>query len=117
MDGFGALGFQDGAEVMMFRDAVGGLGMGVGGRIGMFLAGERKNDSGVVAAQWGKLVGLIPCPDFEAGPPPPEVDAGGGLDDLGKIGAADAGRDFEEIKINVKGGAEGLGSRVPAHAA
>src|SRR5260370_4663050 len=109
MDGFGALGFQDGAEVMMFRDAVGGLGMGVGGRIGMFLAGERKNDSGVVAAQWGKLVGLIPCPDFEAGPLAPEVDAGGGLDYIRNISAADAGGDFHEIKFSLSVGAEGLG--------
>src|SRR5260370_30194889 len=102
---------------MIFRDAVGDLGIGVGGRIGMFLAGERKNDSGVVAAQWGKLVGLIPCPDFEAGPLAPEVDAGGGLDDIGNIGAADAGGDFDEIKFTVSVGAEELGMSDSAHEA
>ena len=49
VDAFGALRFQDEAGVMIFRDAVGDFGIGVGGRIRMFLAGERKNDSGVVA--------------------------------------------------------------------
>jgi len=50
LDAFGALGFQDEANVMIFRHAVGDFWVGVGGRVGMFLAGERKNDSGVVAA-------------------------------------------------------------------
>jgi len=49
LDAFGALGLEDEAGVVIFRDAVGDFGIGVGGRIGMFLAGERKNDSGVVA--------------------------------------------------------------------
>jgi hypothetical protein len=69
------LGFQDEAGVVEFRDTVGDFGIGVGGRIGMLLAGERKNDSGVVAARWGKVVRLIPCSDFEARPLAPEVDA------------------------------------------
>ena len=50
LDAFGALGFQDKADVVIFRDAIGDFGICVGGRIGMFLAGERKDDSGVVAA-------------------------------------------------------------------
>ncbi len=50
LDVFVALGFQDEAGVMIFGDTVGDFGIGVGGRIGMFLAGERDNDSGVVAA-------------------------------------------------------------------
>ena len=50
LDAFVALGLQDETRVVIFRDAVGDFGIGVGGRIGMFLAGERKNDSGVVAA-------------------------------------------------------------------
>ncbi len=50
LDAFGALGLQDEAGVMIFGDTVGDFGIGVGGRIGMFLAGERKNDSGIVAA-------------------------------------------------------------------
>ena len=39
LDAFGALGFEDEAGVVIFRDAVGDFGVGVGGRIGMFLAG------------------------------------------------------------------------------
>ena len=49
LDAFGALGFQDEADVMIFRDAVGDFGIGVGGCIGMFLASEREDDSGVIA--------------------------------------------------------------------
>src|SRR6266403_1528077 len=101
LDAFGAWGFQDEAGVVVFRDAVGDFGIGVGGGIGMFLASERKNDSGVVAAHGGKLVRLIPCSDFEAGPLAPEVDAGGGFDDIRDIGAADAGGHFNEIKFAV----------------
>ena len=50
LDAFGALGFQDEADVVIFGDAVGDFGIGVGGRIRMFLAGEREHDCGVVAA-------------------------------------------------------------------
>jgi hypothetical protein len=115
LDAFGALGFQDEADVVIFGDAVGDFGIGVGGCIGMFLAGERKNDSGVVAAKWGKLVGLIPCSDFETRPFAPEVDAGGGLDDIGDVGAADAGGDFDEIKFAVGVRAQKFSMGDPAH--
>ena len=50
LNSFGALGFQDEADVVILRDAAGDFGIGVGARIGMFLASERENDSGVVAA-------------------------------------------------------------------
>jgi len=50
LDAFGALGLQDEADVVVLGDAVGDFGIGVGGGIGMFLAGERENDGGVVAA-------------------------------------------------------------------
>jgi hypothetical protein len=75
LNAFVVLRFEDEAGVVILRDAVGDFGIGVGGRIGMFLAGERKNDSRVVAAWWRKLVRLIPCSDFEARPFAPEVDA------------------------------------------
>jgi len=48
---FGALGLQDKADVVILGDAAGNFGIGVGGSIGMFLASERKNDRGIVAAQ------------------------------------------------------------------
>src|SRR6266404_6198947 len=72
LDAFGAWRFQDEAGVVVFRDAVGDFGIGVGGGIGMFLASEGENDAGVVAAQWGKLVRLVPCSDFESRPFAPE---------------------------------------------
>ena len=117
LDVFVALGFQDEAGVMIFGDTVGDFGIGVGGRIGTFLAGERDDDSGVVTAQWGKLVRLIPCPDFEARPLAPEVDARGGLDDVGNVGTTDAGGDFDEIEFAVGVGAEELGMSYSAHEA
>jgi len=51
---------------------------------------------------------MIPCPDFEARPLAPKVDAGGGLDDIRDVGAADAGGDFDEIKFAVRVRAEEL---------
>src|SRR3989475_2801929 len=117
LDAIGASGFEDEAGVMLFRDAVGDFRIGVGGRIGMFLAGERKNDSGVVAAPGRKLIGLVPCSDFEPRPLAPEVDHGGGLYDVRNIGAADAGGDFNEVKFAVGVGAEELGVSHSAHEA
>ena len=102
---------------MILGDAVSDFGIGVGGRVGMFLAGERKNDGGVVAARRGKLVRLIPCPDFEARPFAPEVDARGGLDDIGNVGAADAGGDFDEVKFAIGMRAEELSVSDSAHEA
>ena len=47
---FGALGLQDESNVMILGDAVRDFRIGVGGSVGMFLPGERKNDCGIVAA-------------------------------------------------------------------
>ena len=99
LDAFGALGLQDEAGVVIFRDAVGDFGIGVGGSVGMLLAGERNNDAGIVATRGRKLVRLIPCPNFEPRPLAPGVDAGCGLDDIRDVGAADAGGDFDEIEF------------------
>ncbi len=117
LDAFVALRFQDEAGVVIFRDAVGDFWVGVGGRIGMFLAGERKNDSGVLAAQRRKVVRLIPCPDFEARPFAPEVYARGCLDDVRNVRAADAGGDFDEINFAVGVRTEELGMGDSAHEA
>src|SRR2546427_6297028 len=60
---------------------------------------SRENDSGVVATSGGKLVGLIPCTNFEPRPLAPEVDPRCGLDDIGDIGPADAsGRGSKDRK-------------------
>jgi hypothetical protein len=117
LDAFVALRFEDEADVVVFGDAIGDFGIGVGGRVRLFLAGERNDDSGVVAAHGGKLVRLIPCPDFEARPFAPEVDAGGSLDDIGNVGAADAGGDLDEIEFAVGMRLQKLGMSHSTHEA
>src|SRR5260370_36071410 len=84
---------------MIPGDAVGDFGIGVGGSIRMFLARERKNDTGIIIANRRKLVRLIPCPHFKARPVAPEVDSVRSFDDSGDVGAANAGGDFDEIKL------------------
>src|SRR5260370_34246829 len=83
----------------MLLDAVGAFGIVVGGSAWMLLRGERNNYGCVVEARGGKLVGLIPCPNFEPRPLAPGVDAGCGLNHVGDVGAADAGGDFDEIEF------------------
>ena len=50
LNAFVALRFQDEADVVILDDAASDFAIGVGGSIGMLLARERKNDSGIVAA-------------------------------------------------------------------
>src|SRR5260370_2073458 len=68
LNAFGALRLQDEAGVVIPGDAVGDFRIGVGGSIRMFLAGERKNDSGIIGAWGRKLVRPIPCPDLHSRP-------------------------------------------------
>src|SRR5258708_36085807 len=65
------------------------------------MAGEKKNDAGIVATRVRKLIGLIPCPNFEPRPLAPEIDACCGFDDIGNIGTADTSGDFDEIEFAV----------------
>ncbi len=117
LDAFGALGPQDKADVVILDDAIGYFRIGVSGSIGMFLASERKNDCGIIVARCGQIVRPIPRSDFKAGPLAPEVDSGGGLDDLGNVGAADASGDFDEVKLAVGVRAEEFGMSNSAHEA
>src|SRR5579859_3523055 len=94
--------------MMIFRDATDNFRIGVGGSIRMLLASERKNDAGVIAADSGKLVGLLAGGDFEARPLAPQIDVGGGFDDVGDISAANAGGDLDEIKFAVGVGLQKL---------
>ena len=48
---FVALRLQNEADMMILRDPVGDFRIAVGGSIGMFLASERKNDSGIIASR------------------------------------------------------------------
>src|SRR5260370_27742193 len=86
----------------MVRDEAGDSRISVGGSTRIFLASQRKNDSGISGAGRRKLVRLIPRPHFKPRPFAPEVDSRGGLDDIRDIGAADAGGDFDEIKFAVR---------------
>src|SRR5437667_12173632 len=115
LDAFGVLGLQNEADVMILGDAVRDFRIGVGRSVGMFLARKRKNHGSVVAARRRKLVGLVPCPNSQAGPLSPEVASRGGFDDIGNVGAADAGSDFDEIKLTVGMGPQELGMRDSAH--
>ena len=47
--------------------------------------------------------------DFDSGPLDPWVEAGGEFDDLGDVGAADAGRGLEEVEAAVGVGLDELG--------
>lgn len=77
------------------------FGVGVGGSVGVFLFGEGDQEAGVIVADGRELIILFAAGDFDAGPFGPEVDAGGGFDEIGDVGAADAGGGFEEIEAAV----------------
>ena len=87
--------------MVIFRNALDDLGIVVGGSIGFFLPGKRDDDAGIVLPQWRQLVGLLPCPNIEARPLSPQIDPRSSFDDIGDVGAADAGRDFQEIEVVV----------------
>ena len=103
-------GFRDVAGMRLgrgglLRDA-GGMRPGGGlvrdasgrrGRVGLFLAGQGDDRSGVILPDLGQVVELLPCSDFEARPLAPEIDAGGGANHIGDVGTADARGDFKEI--------------------
>src|SRR5437879_6858786 len=89
---------QNETRVVILRDAVNDFGVGICGSIRVLLARQRENDSGVLSTRGGKLVGLIPCANFEPRPLPPEVDPRCGLDDIGDIGPANASGDFDKVK-------------------
>ena len=79
---FVALGLQNETSVVVFRDAINDFRVCECGSIRVFLARKRKNNSGVIAARGGKLIGLFPSADLETRPFAPEVDTRGGLDDI-----------------------------------
>jgi hypothetical protein len=101
LDAFGLRGFENKPGMMIFRDAINDFGIVVGLGIRMLLTGERKNHAGIVAAGGGKLVRLLACSNFEAGPFAPKVNVGGGFDHVGDVGTADAGGDFDEIELAI----------------
>ena len=55
--------------------------------------------NGYIVTLGGKLIRLIPCPNFKPCPFAPEIDARCGLDDIRDIGPADTSGDFDEIEF------------------
>ena len=65
----------------------------------------------------GRTYGVCARTDFDAGPFAPEIDAGGGFDGVGDVGAADAGGDFDEVEFSVFVSAQKFGVRDAANQA
>src|SRR5260370_7980352 len=84
---------------MIVRNAIDNFKIVVGRSVRMLLTRERKNDASIIAARGREFVGLPPYGDFQARPFAPQIDVGGGFDDVGDVGAADAGGDFDEIEF------------------
>ena len=90
LDAFAVVGLQDEAGVVVFVDAIGDFGIAVRVRVGMLLAGEAQDHTGVIFPCRRESVRLLPCSDLEARPFAPQVDAARGFDDVGNVRAADA---------------------------
>src|SRR6266481_4112407 len=63
LDALRLRGLEHEAGVVIFRDAVDDFRILVGGGVRLFLASERDDDAGIVAARCGKLIGLLSCAD------------------------------------------------------
>src|ERR1043165_9647284 len=100
---------HDEADVPGLADAEDHFGVVIRGSVGPLLARERDGDAGVVAARGRRRVRPLASRKLDARPLAPEVDAGGGLDRLGGVRAADARRGFEEVEATVLRAAYELG--------
>ncbi len=87
--------------MVFFLQAPDEFGVVVGGGIGFFLAGEANEEATIVGGDGAELVMAGAAVDFNFGPFGPEVDAGGGGDEVGDVRAADAGGGFEEVDFAV----------------
>ena len=64
LDAFALWRLQDEACVVIFVDAIGDFGIAVGICVGMFLAREAQDYTGVISAGRRKLVRVLPRSDF-----------------------------------------------------
>jgi hypothetical protein len=87
--------------VMVFGDAIDDFGIVVGGSVGALLASKGNEDTGIIVARGRQLIRQLSCSHFDARPFPPQINACGGFNDIGNVGAPDASGDFEEIKLSV----------------
>src|SRR5271167_1571778 len=86
---------------MVLSNAVNDFWVIVGGSVGTLLASQGNEHTRVVMPGGRQSIGLFPCPYFQTRPFAPKIDARGGLNDIGDIGAADASGDFKEIKLSI----------------
>ena len=93
---------KDEAGVVELVEAVDDFGVVVDGGIGPLLAGKRDEAAGVVEADGRERVVFASGEsDLDAGPFDPRIQAGGVLDDVGDVGAADPGACLEEVEATV----------------
>ena len=110
LDAGGGGSADDQAGVVLAVESLDDFGSVVSGRVGGLLAGEGDDAAGVVVAELRQVVVKAEeGGELEAGPLDPGVEAGGELNDLGDVGAADAGGGFEEVEAAVFVGADELG--------
>ena len=101
-DSFGRVRADDQAGVMVAVEALDDLRSVVAAGVGLLLARETDDASGV-ALLWFRqgVLHVEEGGDFDSGPLDPGVEAGGEFDDFGDVGAADAGGGFEEVEAAV----------------
>ena len=117
LDAVGAGGAQDEACVMMLFDAQDDFRIGVGGSIRVGLAREAEDGAGVLLTDGRQLIGLLARAELKFGPFAPEIDAGGGLDNVRDVSAAHASGDFNEIELAIGMGFQKFGMRDTANQA
>src|SRR6266403_5357877 len=95
---------------MMAIESPDGLGCVVAAGVGLLLARETDDASGVALLRLGQgVLHVEERGDFDSGPFDPGVDAGGEFDDLGDVRAAYAGRGLEEVEAVVGARLDELG--------
>src|ERR1700736_897457 len=97
--------------MMILSDAINDFGIAVSGGVGILLPREGKNYAGVVATHGRKTVGMLTCPNFQARPFAPEVDAARSFNKVRDICTPDASGDFDEIEFVVGVRLQKLGMR------
>src|SRR6266567_3273515 len=83
--------------------------------VGVFLASQRNDNTGIVLLVLWQLVGVFLRAGLDSGPLAPEVEACGSLDQLHNIGATYASSGFEEVKAALVASFDELHVRYAAH--
>ena len=95
---------------MMAIESPDDLGCVVAAGVGLLLARETDDASGIAMLWFGQgVLHVEKRGDFDSGPLDPGIEAGGEFDDLGDVRAAYASRGFEEVEAAVGVGLDELG--------